>query len=813
MKKRGDKEPKTGKASVRQWWPEASLFAADFAVILARLGGFLVDESPPGWDLPGHYFAFLKMARDYLPHGHVTGYLTDWLGGIALFQYYAPLLFIIMAGLWLLIAKAISAALFFRLVVFLTVCLLPVAIWYFARTFLGRRAALWALALSPAFVFYPKFYAALGIGAGSVLWVGLFPGALGVVLVFVALALAERLRQKQKSRALFVLLAVTVFGLAAGHTVSLIIGTLIFGAYALAHWREGGFVLRAAAAYGVGLALSAWWLVPFAAGNFVTATEVRGLAELKTHSLLLFFPARIPYLGVAAILLMAAALAGLWTLAVRKRADLLAALALLGALFFGRLVVSWLFPTFTMHYERLFPFIYFLLIAAAADACRFVDEKWADAVFRRRAYLAVGVVFVAAMYVVMFDYKTEFSWSDPDARQPTPWTWSEFPYDAEGRQIVDLMKRQPDVRTVFAQMPTADALAYLGSYLYFDDALPLENGQRALGGLYVESSPLTPFVMPTVEAATQGASRGHGDIRIRWLAPFIHQPEEVHLDRLRFFGVSHVIAYTPAFIDELRRASGVSEVGGTDHFRVFRLDRAAPLARTVPYLPAVYLDLDGRLPFRDLAMVLFAGERSFDFPVIDGARDLSALQKLRPEEYSYVIVSAGEARAGDLRTLSTLGHPLVVLGRTRPADAAPEDIYLPAPARIPLTNTDWLDAWPTGWPELQDAVASLKDQYFRPENGPVELAWQGERGLSFSSGGPVLLDLGYASYWRTTGDSNSAVWPVSPAFMLVTGDGERHLAYGPDRLADFSSSLSGGTALLLLLWLLWPRLKRRLRAA
>ena len=811
MRRSSEKTPASApRPASWRWWLEASLFSAVIIAIILRFGGFLIDETPPGWDLPGHYYAFLKMGQDYLPHGHVTGYLPEWLGGIALFQYYAPLLFIVMAVIWLAIGKIIPIALFFRLSAFLVLFLMPAAIWFFARVFLGRRAALWSLALTPVFVFYPKFYSALGIGAGSVLWVGLFPGALGTTLVFVVLALAELLRQKPAGRLLPVLVSLSVAALASGHTVSLIIGTLMFAVYGLVHIKERAFLFRLGIAYAVGIVLAAWWLLPFAAGNYLTATEVRGLADMNTPSFFLYFPLLIPYLNIAAALLAAAFICGLWALATRKRWDLLVMLVTLGAMFMGRRLVSWAFPAFTIHYERLFPFIYFLIVIVAADAFRKLQEKWSEVAPRSGIYLAITAAMIAGFYFLMFDFKTEFHLGDEYVRQPLLASWNDFVYADEGKEIVSLLGKEADVGRVYAEMPTADAQAYLGSYEYFDVELPLINRQETIGGLYVESSPLTPYLTPTTEALTRFADKGHGDKRLRWMVPFIEEPKRTHLDRLRLLGVSHIIAYTPEFIGALRAESGVGEVGGTEHFRVFRLAATAPVARTAAYKPAVYLNLDGRLPFRDFSMVVFAGEHSFDMPVVDGGRNASVLERLSADGYSFIIASAGGTNDEEMKVLMASGHPLIILGRDQPPGGAGQDAYLVAPEVIPLTITDWRRSWPSGWRELQDAVASLKEKYRNPEASPVELRQLGDRSLSFSAKGPVTLNMGYASYWRTVNSADAAVWQITPAVMLVSGDGERRLRYAPDKLAGFSSALSGLAAVILLVWFVWPR-RLRLR--
>src|SRR5690606_26975510 len=184
--------------------------------------------------------------------------------GITLFRFYGPSFFALLAALWHATFKLIPLALLFRIGTFAALMLIPVALWDLARTMFDRRTARWALLLAPAFVFYPKAYASIGIGGGAAFWIGYIPSLAGLAVTFFTLATAVRLRTAPSKKRIAALAALIML-LTTGHTVSFIVFMGLLLVYAASAWRDHAYLQRLGIAVGAGLAASLWWLAPFVA--------------------------------------------------------------------------------------------------------------------------------------------------------------------------------------------------------------------------------------------------------------------------------------------------------------------------------------------------------------------------------------------------------------------------------------------------------------------------------------------------------------------------------------------------------------------
>lgn len=735
---------------------DLATFAFVLGVIAVAFRGAFQNAELPGWDTPGHYSAFVKMATEYLPHFRLTGYAPEWLGGIALFRFYGPTFFALLAGLWLVTFKMIPLALLFRIGAFAALALVPVALWDAARVWFDRRTARWALLLSLAFVFYPNAYSSVGLGAGAVFWVGYIPSMAGLAVAFFALAQAERLRTNTGKKAI-AWMAALVMLLATGHTVSFMVfmGLLAVRA-ALAH-ADRAYLKRLGIAVGAGIVASLWWLVPFAAQNALSSTET--LAEPISKPLpLLLFPATFPYLWLGAPLLALAVGFGLvllWRAKKREVPLLFAAAFLVVAL---RNVFGWIAPNFTFHYYRAIPFAYLLMLLAAAYAFAEASRRWADDVTRRQAYLLLGALSIVGIYAFAFDFRADYRSGDERGRDQIGWRWDEFPLSEEAETLAARLRDLPDAHRVLPLLVQHEAIGEIGSTRRFDSLLALQGRPETLTGVYTESSPLTPFALATAEALTGTKVRFNGDRRLRYVEPFLSQPAATHLDRLRSLGVDHVFAYSPEVTELLAGLEGLREIDGAPPFRLFALNEPEPIIGGAAK-PLLALNLNRRVGFRDLAMALYAGESTYRLPVIDGGDSLDALKEIGTENLSAVIVSGGEAEVSRVRVLVGDAMPIIKL---------PKDFAV-LPRSLHVVQTEW----PAGWEDVQRQVAEAAGDVAPSEARAVS---QDDEKITVEGAGAALLRYGFARGWRVT-SGDGRVYQVSPAFMLVTGDGARTLEY------------------------------------
>lgn len=214
------------RAAAKRRWREAILLGST-AVLFAVKGlfSFLTVEDLAGRDLVSN-FAFTWLMRQNLLHGEIFRWTNRWLLGFPSFDLYPPLFFVLTAAADLATGGAAGLRAWFTAVVFLSVLLVPVAVYLALRSTFGRDEAFFAGFYALYFLFvYPPLAQAY-----QVFSVGLVAQGLAFLLLFPAVGFALR-----------------------GGRRDLIIGGVLLGLTGLAHpfVAVGGF-----AAVGVRTALT-----------------------------------------------------------------------------------------------------------------------------------------------------------------------------------------------------------------------------------------------------------------------------------------------------------------------------------------------------------------------------------------------------------------------------------------------------------------------------------------------------------------------------------------------------------------------------
>jgi hypothetical protein len=762
------------------WRIELILLGGIFLLMVARFSGLFSSAELPNWDAPGHFFAVNKMA-EYLSAGKLSGYFHGWLGGLEMFRFYPPLFYAIVAGAWLVTFKAIPLALLFRAAAFLAVFGTSVSLWLFVWTFFGRAAGRWALALSPALIFYPSAYSMFGVGGGAAFWVGLIPNACGLALIFVWLTLLERWRQTPTAGRFAAMTSVGA-ALALTHSLSLIFGGVLFLIWLAVNWRKDRRVSRAVWSLALSLALAAFWLLPFLAGLSLTAGSERGETNSLMY-LLAIFPFHIPYLEVGIIAVISLALLGTFILVKERKYGLLA-LWLGSILFFLlRWPLSRVLPSVGIHYYRFLAVVYVLQLAVAAVGADWLWQRWAEGTTRRRVYLAVLAVLVAISYFSAFDLLDRASANQDSWRRPIAWDWAEFEGNEEAEALVSRLAQLKDANRIQVEMPIDVALTDLGSHFFFATRLPAANGQRSAAGLFVESAPQTPFLLSAVRTLQPGVNRIWGDERLRLIKPFVDQPKAVQLKRLGLFGINYLVATSPEMARQLEQHEGAEAVGAVGRYRIYRLMEARPLAYRLEYWPAVYLSDYGQADFRDIALTVFAGEHSHDKPVIESRLTINAFVEQGGADYSAVIVDGHDLAVGEANSLKLLAVPVIVLNpnaavRSAVADEA-GNLRLIDQYQVVSKNSRrlWPD-WPAGWAELQKELADLNWVPFVSDRDLTVLEFSNQR-VRFSDGGPLVINSGFSDRWQT--DGGQPISRLTPDRLFVNASVGEGLAVNYSR--------------------------------
>ena len=330
-----------------------------------------------GGDTGAHLALPAFLESHLLTHGRLTGWDPGWYDGFPLYTFYFPL-----PGLVAVVINAVAPYnVAFKLVTVLGSLLLPVSAWAFGRL-AGLRnpgPACLAAATLP-FLFEPSF----SIYGGNLLstLAGEFSYSLGLSLALLFLGVVAAGLRTGRFRALAaVLFAVTLLChlipalfAAAGAVVWLLLDADLVRSVrrkargARGRWR--GRLLWSLTAGAVGLGLTAWWLVPFAAEQSYTTdmgyTKVFGFPHL-------LFPGSFRWV-------LAADLVGLAAMVFRRNRVALF-LVVMAALSAAAVVLD---PAGKLYNVRFLPLWFLCLYLLAGYALAEVVGALARGVRRRR---------------------------------------------------------------------------------------------------------------------------------------------------------------------------------------------------------------------------------------------------------------------------------------------------------------------------------------------------------------------------------------------------------------------------------------------
>ena len=799
------------------FFSEVFLFALVILVMILKLGGLFQDGNLPGWDTSSHFVAFSKMAESYLPRGEISGYMTEWFGGFPLFQFYGPLFFVLTSFLWFLTFKTVSLFFIFRFAIFLILLAIVFAFWYFLKTFFNREIAKFGIITSLFFVFYPKAYAAGGIGAGAVIYGGLIPAVTGLVFLIFWLSFIEKLRQNPDSLFYFIGSVFLLFFLILTHTLSFISGLIVAFVFLIYYWREKLFLKKFLLVLFLGILLSSFWLIPFIQNLDITSSSTMGISVVNVFKdpLIALFPFNLrllfsfetfPYFKFWALFLFVFTISGIYLL-IRQRNYFLPLLFGIFFIFIVRDYLSLMFPQLSLHYYRFANFLFIVSLALGTYAIAYFFnslENENKKIIKILFYILFPLLLIQA--ILLFDIGTnEFS---PyleelyDYKDPLIWKDEGFSYTKEVDFLINnVVKKLDDVFRIFPEIPSEEAFFFLGSPHYFTAKIPLVAGKSVITGLYAESAPLTPFIMPLIDVLTDGRNITWADNKLKALKLFYKQDFENHLERLKNFGVNYVIAYEPSFVKKLNSSPSSEFVGRTEHFFLFRLKEAKPFIYYPAYKPVLYFNHDNKISFRDISLVFFSGTSTMNVSLVDGGRKWSSNPELLEKEFldnfSLLIVSGSKLSDKELKDLIAFNKPLIILN----APFALKEIY----ASSPLVHfIDYFKIikegkyrpyynWPLGWQEL----FSLVEKYTLPlDNSSLDkiiIDKQTEKEIRFKAKGPVIINSGFSPYWRKVdciSDNSCLVYQVSPSQILVFSSGETVLYYESDNVKKIAIFVS-----------------------
>lgn len=770
-----------------------ALFYLAYAIVLfSKLWGLVsVDQVLPSGDALAH-FVTLKTLVQNLEAGSLASYSHAWFGGIPFLQFYAPLSFFLMGGLYAVLGKIFSLFLIFRFFIFFSLLAFPICFFIFLKEYLGERAAQYGVWTSFAWIFYPKLLSATGIGASGAVFYGLFSQVFAVCLLFLFLVAFRRMlfapvfsKWHLVSGVLFGLLILshTVTTLQAGFIVLFI--AAYYSRELFASFRRFALIVLS---FLWGALLSAFWFLPFISNLSYTSAEHISSTVYK-NPLLLFFPFNplaifegnwihfsYGWFGISVLFFI-----GLAAL-IREREYLFP--YLLGVSYFLlHTDYPLVFTRAPIHYYRFFPFVFAIFLGIAGWGAMRVFDR----IRTTRAIIVAGVIFVLlfANIVASFSLGNGFARNDPRLSgfsRDIPYYWSldEFPGTRDAQNIVHLLSPkspllpEPPVRVLAAFNPLFST-ENLSSIHFFDAALPLASGESVLFGLYAEAAWQLPFIFPTTDSLLSDNLQW-GKIRgLKFNTYFQSKEPDAMARRLSLFGVNYIITSSALTETEIGALRGVKKITSQGPFSLFHLPGARANASAPEYRPGAYLDADGSIPFRNFSLGWYSEEALLNRPVAwlkKPARDIDATD-LAP--FDYFIVGGGRFDQHLLSLLSDTEKPVLFLNDAKISTA-------PAGFGEAVSNfkpiADYYDGVLLEQPNLS-ALAALRafivKNAIKNEGMHANAEEWSDRTIRVSGNGPIILDAGYFPYWMRK--DGGEVYPVTPGQMLVFADGDVPLVY------------------------------------
>jgi hypothetical protein len=763
------------------WLPAACTLVVIAGVIVVtlwqlHLNLLLSNTTTTGGDTGAHYVMPAYIRNHLLPSARLTGWDPGWYDGYPIYTFY----FLFPDLLTAIASYVIPYGIAFKLATVMGSLLLPVGAWACGRLFKLRAPGPAALAAATLPFLFDYTWTIYGGNLFSTL-AGEYSYSLAIPLALVFLGLFSRGLRTGKGRGwAAVVLALTILthiipaAMALAGAVVLVVlelmGDLVRsddGVERETPLNRGRVVWWGASTVGLGVALSAWWLVPFALDNDYS-TQM-GYLNVTTFRMLLF-----PHADLWAI--WPAAVAVLVALATRSRFGIL--FSILGGLSVLGLCFD---PQGQIYNVRLLPLwflcVYLMVGWLAAVILRQLALMWrrrrewlgsmeSPVVFRRYRWgpAAIGgpiAVLIGALIVVIPPFVLPASalqelHVNPGANQVSDWaTWNYTGYEGKAAypEFEALMRTMTRVghtdgcgRAMWEynadenRFGTPEALMDLE---YFTGGCI-----DSMEGLLFESSTTTPYhFLDQAELSLQPSDPMVG-------LPYGPVDVPLGIEHLQLLGTKYFMAFSPEVVDEAMQDPALKLVARTGPWRSV-------------YGTAVLSTTWDIFEVRNSA------------PVV-GLKDLPAVEQ-----------GIGEAQSSWL---------------------APSVAWFDEPTRW---DVELAADGPSNWPRIAIGMRAPKVPV---KQARVSDIVEGTDTISFHVnrvGSPVLVKTSYFPNWVASGASGP--WRVTPNLMVVVPTShDVTLSYGLGTDGRLGYAVSALAVVILVGWFAlawWRRARRSGRAA
>jgi len=796
----------------------------------------------PGWDTLGHYYAFLK-GLTLLQHGELRGYTLSWFGGMPFFYFYPALAFWLM-GLVALLFSSFSTILIFKAFLFLCLAFIPVTFHFFVKAFFpGKRIyPLATLSFSLAYLFYQPFeFGGIGIGITGAIPVGLFIQTFATNFVLIFLAYFKKLLTSSRKD----IFSHNFFG-------AIIFGTLTIYSHILSTIFAAFFALLISFFYlskrnikkiiylGLGLILtSAYSLFPlFAYLGLTSGSPVNGTAYY-TNPLLpllgfdindLFQVNFSEFLNFNWVwfFIFIFFIVGIIKL-FKSRHFILPVIFLVSFILIPGEFLNRLFPTIPIHYYRIMPLIMFFYMSIGVIGLQYCFDYLSIRNYRALKNILILILLTAlTQQIFFFDFLLSNRNIKPRLLDsyiaPLEYHDNFLEYDLENhtKKAMKYFYDEQIKSRVFPEISGRSAMIDMGSAHYVDTFLPLINKTPVISGLYSESSYQTPFLFTPMEILTSDNLAVGDVLSLSSDEEYNQQSSENIIKDLSLFNTKYFMAIGANFKKTLTLAtSSVEKIDITQDISPIELYKTKITVRdyisSPKYLPALYINEDHNLAFRDFSLGWYKMFDVLDFPVIYDGRNVENINNNNLANISFLIIHANNLSLKEIEQLKLLNKKVVVLSEEKyQGDVLPNNFELIEDFRPAVNYYGRSVLWPTNYDGLNKLTTIFKDiELVSVNNKSSEQAdlrattWQDEN-IIFSGQGPIIINASYFPNWRSQ-NSDQEVYQVTPGQMLVFATGKTNLKFS----SGIGEKISGWVSFVAIIFVsssgifLWKRRKKK----
>ena len=765
---------------------------------------------PRAWDGTGHYALAQIYSEKIFPD--TFGWTNAYFAGMPFPNFYPPLFFWLIA---LINHVGLSLLGAFKVLVSVPVILIPIVIWFFARSmfktellvafFAGLGAVI--LLLDYHFISLPP----LGLDYFSTFQVGLYTQPLGFILLIVWLVFYLK-PQKKHHETLFcaallslVILANFFNAITAGFFIA---AAILCSSISFLRQEDQSdrkedikqiivFMMIPVMA----VLLAAFWLAPMLIES----------KYLVTRPTIFSFE---NFISVPNVIWYLISLAGF--LCWLKKSSITGWIYFFGCLFllisilFGSLLPDW----FPFQSNRFISTFNFLLCVPAGHCISFICLRAIRLIMKKYSfissnphyleYIVKGVFLLLCLLLIKpVDYELAFFQGSKNERVDAILTFAL--HHTDGRYLVEVPSQQYAV----AQLDGRAISAYLGL-----------QGNEAANVVFRESSPNSLFYNPLGNKfSAYNDSYGISSILSDDI-DFTSQPLEASLRQAQFLGIRYLTIISPWIKDKLNKSPQVTKVYDFGGWSIFRMNQDTVNEKAIvlsdkPFLVVSAFSFKKRKS-DDFSFVRLAEEQFsdgiFDFTLVESANhkidelsDLDKFSGLIINDYDY----KSEDVAYNLLYNYAREHPLILISSDNELfirlqqyqNEMPQLIILDRP--LEMSNHDLISEQPTArynlsavrqfWGRIRNICKKEKksiDQVAQVALNTVNDHFDLHATIvPNSSSIPVLIKQSYHPNWRRT-DGQPVYW-AGPFYMLTFVDHEEtNFVYSRNLIEEVSFYLS-----------------------